>query len=98
MKGDFTRNTFRKSRHYRKVNMQQGRVQVDADWNEQNDIQFHYDQALLRDVVGKNGTPVENGGFEILPNVEVDLTRLKTDLVVANSLGSFSVTTLDFTG
>ena len=69
--------------------MQQGRVQVDADWNEQNDIQFHYDQSHLRDIVGKCGTPVENGGFEILPNFEVDLTSIETDANVADSLRQF---------
>ncbi|MDP8888547.1 MAG: DUF6519 domain-containing protein, partial [Thermoproteota archaeon] len=71
MKGDFTRSTFRKENHYHKVNMQQGRVQIDADWNEQNDIQLHYEKSFLRDLVGKNGTLAENNGFEILPNLEV---------------------------
>lgn len=67
MKGDFTRNTFRKTKHYRKVNMQQGRVQVDADWNEQNDIQFHYEEEYLKDLIGKNGTLAKNNGFAITP-------------------------------
>ena len=40
MKGDFTRDTFKKEKHYSGVRMQQGRVQVDADWNEQVDIQI----------------------------------------------------------
>jgi hypothetical protein len=68
MKGDFTRNTFRNSKHYRKVNMQQGRVQVDADWNEQNDIQFHYEKEYLKDLIGKNGTLAKNDGFAITPS------------------------------
>ncbi|HEX3531938.1 MAG TPA: DUF6519 domain-containing protein, partial [Thermoanaerobaculia bacterium] len=37
MKGDFSRDTFRKRKHYNRVRMQQGRVQLDADWNEQGD-------------------------------------------------------------
>ena len=32
MKGDFTRSTFDKKKHYRRVNMQQGRVQLDDDY------------------------------------------------------------------
>src|SRR5215210_8152723 len=69
MKGDFTRYTFRKEKHYRKVNMQQGRVQTDADWNEQNEIQFHYETTYLKDLVGKNGTLADNGGgFKISGN------------------------------
>ena len=38
MKGDFSRLTFDPKKHYRRVLMQQGRVQVDADWNEQEAI------------------------------------------------------------
>ena len=42
MKGDFSRNTFDPGNHYSAVLMQQGRVQVDADWNEQAAIGLHY--------------------------------------------------------
>jgi len=38
MKGDFTRSTFRPEKRFTGVRMQQGRVQLDADWNEQLDI------------------------------------------------------------
>ena len=41
MKGDFTRLTFAPAKHYSSVRQQQGRVQLDADWNEQVDIQNH---------------------------------------------------------
>ena len=35
MQGDFSRETFDRSHHFTRVLMQQGRVLVDADWNEQ---------------------------------------------------------------
>ena len=38
MKGDFSRDTFDARRDYVRVLMQQGRVQVDADFNEQHAI------------------------------------------------------------
>lgn len=38
MTGDYTRFTHRPERRYGGVLMQQGRVQLDADWNEQTDI------------------------------------------------------------
>ena len=38
MKADLTRSTDRPDQHYRAVRMQQGRVQLDAEWNEQQDI------------------------------------------------------------
>ena len=60
MKGDFSRSTFRKKKHYRKVKMQQGRVQVDADWNEQIDIQDNYDRTYIQDIIGKSGAPKGN--------------------------------------
>ena len=41
MKGDFTRNTFDPDKHFLRVLMQQGRVQLDSDWNEQAAILLH---------------------------------------------------------
>ncbi len=38
MNGDFTRDTFESEKHFRQALMQQGRVMLDADWNEQQDI------------------------------------------------------------
>jgi hypothetical protein len=72
MKGDFTRNTFRRDKHYSSVRMQQGRVQLDADWNEQLDIQAYRYGATHGDVIGYCGGPKGNdaggnalAGFEI---------------------------------
>ena len=39
-RGDFTRDTFYPLRRFARVFMQQGRVQLDADWNEQVSILF----------------------------------------------------------
>ncbi|RKH49028.1 hypothetical protein D7Y23_18395 [Corallococcus sp. AB050B] len=61
MKGDFSRNTFRPAKHYSGVRMQQGRVQLDADWNEQIDIQSHLDETTEADVIGRAGGPLEAG-------------------------------------
>ena len=44
---------------------QQGRVQVDADWNEQLAIQHHRTETESRDVIGLCGVPKQNGGFKI---------------------------------
>jgi hypothetical protein len=66
MKGDFSRNTFDKTKHYRGVLMQQGRVQLDADWNEQLAIDLHRDQSEIRDLVGLNGAPDNaDAGFAV---------------------------------
>ncbi len=63
--GDLTRSTFRAHRHYAGVRMQQGRVQLDADWNEQLDLTAHRDRAEALDVIGPVGVPKLDGGFEL---------------------------------
>ncbi len=67
MKGDFTRNTFDPARQFTRVLMQQGRVQLDADWNEQAAIVLHYLQALAADLIGPHAGPQGNVGFQITP-------------------------------
>lgn len=57
MAGDITRYTFRGEKHYSGVRMQQGRVQMDADWNEQLDIREHVERTTNLDVIGICGAP-----------------------------------------
>jgi hypothetical protein len=45
--------------------MQQGRVQTDADWNEQEALQRRRTQIEARDVIGRCGAPEDNAGFAI---------------------------------
>ena len=54
-KPDITRDTFRLHKHYSRVLMQQGRVQLDSDWNEQVDIFLHYLRTFIADVIGPHG-------------------------------------------
>jgi hypothetical protein len=69
MKGDFTRVTFDAKKHYTRVLMQQGRVQLDADWNEQASILLHYLQSLAVDLIGPHAGPYgEELGFGISPS------------------------------
>lgn len=64
--GDITRSTFDPSHHYSAVRMQQGRVQLDADWNEQLDIEQHHDRSQATDTIGAAGVPKVGGGFELV--------------------------------
>lgn len=64
-RGDFTRDTFHPEKNYSRVLMQQGRVQVDADWNEQVSIHLHYLRTLVCDLGGEHWGPNKNSGFEI---------------------------------
>ncbi|HEY9631520.1 MAG TPA: DUF6519 domain-containing protein [Coleofasciculaceae cyanobacterium] len=65
MKGDFSRQTFDAKKHYSAVLMQQGRVQVDADWNEQRSIDQHRIETQTQDVIGSCGAPLNAAGFAI---------------------------------
>jgi hypothetical protein len=63
MKGDFTRVTFDASKHYSSVRMQQGRVHLDADWNEQRDIDLYHQRRALADALGPAAVPAASNGF-----------------------------------
>jgi len=65
MKADLTRSTFRREKHYSSVRMQQGRVQLDADWNEQVDIDAHVETTTRLDVIGACGAPEAAPGFAL---------------------------------
>lgn len=71
MKGDFSRDSFDPYRHYTRVLMQQGRVQLDADWNEQVAITQHYLRTLTTDLVGPFGGPKDHCGFAIVTDPAV---------------------------
>lgn len=65
MKGDFARVTFDPSQHRTRVLQQQGRVLLEADWNEQVSIQLHLLHTLIRDLVGPCWAV--GSGFQLTP-------------------------------
>jgi hypothetical protein len=82
MTADFSRLTFDPSNHFTRVLMQQGRVQLDADWNEQMDILWHYLRTLATDIIGPYGGPRNNLGFQItLPQTNLTTNEVE-DLVI----------------
>lgn len=66
MKADLTRDTYRAYKNFSSVVMQQGRVQLDADWNEQAAILLNYLRTLAADLIGPAGGPKGNLGFHLL--------------------------------
>ncbi|MFC9857723.1 MULTISPECIES: DUF6519 domain-containing protein [unclassified Streptomyces] len=65
MHADLSRDTFRPDRHYSAVLAQQGRVQLDADTNEQAAIQLHRARTTAADLIGRHGGPRGATGFEV---------------------------------
>jgi len=63
-RGEISRRPFpdeREEKHYESVSMQMGRVQLDADWNEAFETLVRARERVVRDIVGKQGSP--NEGF-----------------------------------
>lgn len=89
MKGDFTRFTFKREKNYSGVMMQQGRVQLDADFNEAHAIQQYLSQTRGLDVIGHCGVPRLDGGFNILTDgygVSISRGRIYVDGILCDSL------------
>src|ERR1700720_2148648 len=66
-RGDFTRDTFKHYKHFSRVLSQQGRIQLDADSNEQTAILLHFLRSLAGDLIGQHGGPANRWGFQIGP-------------------------------
>ena len=76
---DISKNTFDERNHYSGVRMQQGRVMIDSDFNEHEQIHAHVERESWIDIIGPFGSPdqgfrisnlrIENGlvDFDILP-------------------------------
>jgi hypothetical protein len=72
MRADFSRWSFdilqNYARHYEGVLHQQGRVWLDADWNEDVLTRLFLLQQETRDVIGVCGTPMPGTAFQVSPN------------------------------
>ena len=72
-RGDFSRDSYDRAKRFSRVLMQQGRVQLDADWNEQSDILLHYLRSLAADLIGPHGGSGTQPGFALFTkDTEVD--------------------------
>ena len=62
MKGDFSRFT---NKYYNRVLKQQGRADLDSDWNEYVEGREYADRKKTKDIIGDCGVPTEDAGFAI---------------------------------
>lgn len=58
MKGDFSRYNFGTAREYIAVLKQQGRVDLDSDWNEQSEVHGEHLRQLICDLLGHLAVPL----------------------------------------
>ena len=65
MTNDISKITFHPKKQYRKVRMQQERLLLDSEWNEELAMRHHQNNSLRSVVIGKTGVPHQNKGFQI---------------------------------
>jgi hypothetical protein len=84
MKGDFSRLTFDPSRHYDGVLHQQGRVWLDADWNEDVQSRLYLLKWETGDLVGACGAPIasQDGTHEETPDFRIEPGATPDDFVI----------------
>jgi hypothetical protein len=97
MKGDFTRATFTPEKHYHGVLKQQGRVDIDADWNEQGAITSHRVETEAVDVIGPCGAPVGDAGFVLTAvssgtNINISAGRAYADGILCENEADVLIT------
>ncbi|HUO08065.1 MAG TPA: DUF6519 domain-containing protein [Phycisphaerae bacterium] len=91
MHGDFTRDTFNPKRHYQQVLLQQGRVLLDANFNEFAALLAHRDQTTAADLIGDCGGPADRAAFRIfsdLNELTADEKQHLADLHIATPLAN----------
>jgi Family of unknown function (DUF6519) len=86
MKGDFTRDTFDPKKHRLRVLQQQGRVELDSDFNEQVSILLHRMQGSIEDLIGPYGGPEHRCGFEVRLAEEGNNFRLGEGVYYINGM------------
>ena len=62
---DLSRVTFDPTKHYSALLHQQGRVSIDADLNEAQDIRRYREETTAVDVIGPTGCPRAGGGYAV---------------------------------
>src|SRR5215467_5914139 len=72
MASDIARLSYDARQQYRSVVMQQGRVTLEADWNEAEDIAGEELRKEALDIVGPSGTP--DNGYQIIPGPGFDFS------------------------
>ncbi|WP_338846067.1 DUF6519 domain-containing protein [Massilia sp. W12] len=103
MKADFSRDSFDPAKHYSRVLQQQGRVMLDADANEQSQIQQYHLRTLARDLIGAYGAPQAAPGFKLalsissggvansVPDLQISAGRMYVHgLMLENESGNVS--------
>lgn len=88
MKGDFSRLPLEPAAPATGVWMQQGRVQLDADWNEQVALSAERARVVARDAMGGSGAPARDPGFQVSLRSALRFDGCRTTAVVCDPGGT----------
>jgi Concanavalin A-like lectin/glucanases superfamily/Family of unknown function (DUF6519)/Kelch motif len=72
--GDFSRVITGLRARQTALLMQQGRVQLDADWNAQAELAGRRLSAAIADILGASGAPATDPGFEVRPRERLEFS------------------------
>ena len=70
---DIARDSFNPRKNFSRVLKQQGRVELESDWNEQAAITLRCMRLMMNDLIGPYGGPNHDCGFRVLVPGEKDL-------------------------
>jgi hypothetical protein len=84
MKGDFSTWRFNPTKHFTQVLKQQGRVDLDSDWNEQAAISQYMMRTLIMDLLGPQAGPVNYCGFALADAAAAGLNAAAGDFVLGS--------------
>jgi Family of unknown function (DUF6519) len=90
MKGDFTRNSFDPTRHFSRVLLQQGRVNLDADVNEQSAILLRFMRTLTADLLGQSEILFDEN-LNTFNTGSGPLNHLGLKITATGGVGDFSI-------
>lgn len=85
--GDFSRLLFDRRKHYRAVHLQQGRVQLDSDWNAQVALTRYRQEVETADVVGASAAPAAEAGFGLAVSSCLELGPDKHFVIIGSPEG-----------
>ena len=98
MKGDFTRFSHDPMKRYTRVLKQQGRVDLDADWNEAAEIFTQLERTEALDVIGRCGVPEHSNGYKIELNTDGSNLTISRGRIYVNGMACSNETPPDDPG
>lgn len=69
---DIARDSFDPRKNFSRVLKQQGRVELESDWNEQAAITLRYLRLMMRDLIGPHAGPADDCGFRVLVKQDLE--------------------------